>query len=439
MDRRTLIASGALTALFCSARAASRSASPFDPQALQADLEAYDAYGPHRAGGPGDRQTAAWIGERLQEAGFAVETQTFETPYTENRLAEIVRGDARLSLQWQHPGGGGRAAETAGPLRHVRPDDMTAVEPGDLVLLETPKGRWSSLGQPLIARALNALGERGAAGVVLWTRTPSGDPVALNATEKDDAYAFPLAVCGDAAGRVLGDWARDGAQARLIVSEDRSLREARNVIGRRPGTDEKAIVVTTPVSAWFHAAGERGPGVAIFLALAKALPAAAPDASLIFAAFSGHEYANLGGRIFSGTLAPPPEATRLWCHLGAGLAARSWHEIGGRRLAPLSHAEDQRFLLASPDLLDAARAAFAGEAGLADPYPLTPETAAGELTHIARAGYPRAVGAFSAHAYHHSANDRLQTTSGELVAPVARAFFDIIQAGSQELPTRRAD
>ena len=53
-------------------------------------------------------------------------------------------------------------------------------------------------------------------------------------------------------------------------------------------------------------------------------------------------------------------------HLGAAVAARDWHERGAQ-LSPLPSADPQRFLLASGALLNAARAAFAGQPGLEAP------------------------------------------------------------------------
>src|SRR3546814_5218119 len=88
-----------------------------------------------------------------------------------------------------------------------------------------------------------------------------------------------------------------------------------------------------------------------------------PDHDLAFLCNSGHEYENLGAEEALKAAAPKPAETHFWLHLGANLAARDWHE-GLFGLAPLAGTDSQRYLVASPPLLPAARRLFAGLAGL---------------------------------------------------------------------------
>ena len=112
-------------------------------------------------------------------------------------------------------------------------------------------------------------------------------------------------------------------------------------------------------------------------------------------------------------------------HLGAAVAARDWHERGAQ-LSPLPSADPQRFLLASGALLNAARAAFAGQPGLEAPDLAEPQAAAGELGSILRAGYDPVIGIFGAHRFHHVRSDDLRCVAPDLVPPVARAFAQVI-------------
>jgi hypothetical protein len=132
----------------------------------------------------------------------------------------------------------------------------------------------------------------------------------------------------------------------------------------------------------------------------------------------------MGGALFLRERAPKPADIALWVHLGANLAARDWHETG-RGLLPLPSADPQRFLMASQDLIPAARSAFAGLPGFESPYPLAAE-AQGELKEIRAAGYARAVGIFGAHRYHHTRLDDERTVSAALIPPVLTALQTFI-------------
>ena len=192
---------------------------------------------------------------------------------------------------------------------------------------------------------------------------------------------------------------------------------ARNVIARLE-RGPRWIVLSTPLSGWFNAAAERGPGVAIFLALAGRIAHANPCDSIALVATSGHEsgYGGMAAAIDDGLL-PPPDATRLWVHLGAGLAA---FDASGRQ------ADTARYMLATPDAIDATRSAFAGVAGYSKPVTVDRHSAVGETEVIIDRGYARVVGGLSAHYYHHSRRDRADRTSGALILPVAEGFDRLV-------------
>jgi hypothetical protein len=287
-----------------------------------------------------------------------------------------------------------------------------------VLLLLLKEQRHSSVRLSLKGVALDAAQRAGAAAIVIATRGPTGDLIALNADADQPLPPLPIVlVAGRDAARLQAQ-AAAATPARLrIAGAALPPGGARNIIARRE-RGPHWIVISTPVSGWFHATAERGPGVAIFLALAARLAAAAPCDSIALIATSGHEtgYGGMAAALDAGLL-PPPAATRAWVHLGAGLAAYDQDRRG---------AEPARYLLATSTLADAARNAFAGVAGYATPYPLDRQTALGETEVVVARGYPNVVGAVSAHAYHHSRNDRSDRTSGELIAPVAAGFDRLV-------------
>jgi hypothetical protein len=183
-------------------------------------------------------------------------------------------------------------------------------------------------------------------------------------------------------------------------------------------------VVSTPRSGWHVCAGERGPGVAVWLELARWTAASHLPVNLAFIANSGHEYENVGAERMLAELAPKPADTAFWLHLGANVAARDWHEAGGR-LLPLPSADPQRFLVATGNVLAACRTAFAGQPGLEAPYD-TSFGSAGELGPILAAGYGPVAGVYGAHRFHHAASDDARCVEPALVAAAASGFKRLI-------------
>ncbi len=376
------------------------------------------AFGDLRAGGPGDIACGEWLERILQEEGFAVRRQEFQTPYFEPREAVLRTGSLEVPVYPQGivvPSG---SDGVTGPLKVWRGAGDVPDPAGAIVLMVLPHARHSQLAHPALKAAIAPVSAGGAAAIVLVTTGPSGDRILLNADPAGPAWPQPMAVIGPRDARPLLELAGSGASATLITDGEGGARPAFNLIATldRPGP---RIVISTPRSGWGPCMAERGPGIAVFCALARWVPEAFPDHAWTFLVNSGHEYDNLGSHYVIRDGAPPPEETRLWFHLGAGFAARDFHELGGR-LLPLPSADPQRFLVASEALLPDLRAAFTGLPGLESPYPAS-AGAGGELGEILAAGYPRAAGLFAAHRYHHSAADTPDKTAPELILPVLQA------------------
>jgi hypothetical protein len=185
------------------------------------------------------------------------------------------------------------------------------------------------------------------------------------------------------------------------------------------------LIISTPRSGWFTCTGERGPGVAIWLALARWAAARRDGPNITLLCTSGHEFENSGGAAFLQHLAPRNTKTALWVHLGANAATRDWQEMGAAPAIPLPSADPQRYLMATADLASSAGVAFAGQPGLEVIHP-TGRGAAGELTHILSAGYPSVIGVFGGHRFHHAPSDGLQCVSVPLIVSAAEGFQRVI-------------
>src|SRR5262249_16889843 len=117
----------------------------------------------------------------------------------------------------------------------------------------------------LIAAAVKS----GASAAVAITSSPSSEIVALNVTPGIERCAVPVVLAGARDEPLLEKAASKGLAVSLLLNgADEARAEARNVIGRL-SKGEKLIVISTPQSGWFRCAAERGPGIALFLGLAR--------------------------------------------------------------------------------------------------------------------------------------------------------------------------
>jgi hypothetical protein len=386
------------------------------------DVRAYDALGEHRTASDGDVATTRWLERRLGEAGLTTELQRLTAP-----LFKPVQ--CRIELA-----GGAFAAFPAWPPVTTAPDGLEGVlapaEAGDLArkialvrIAYTPGASWAAAGS---GEAVMAAIGKGASAVIAITEGPTGQIIALNTVPGRFQWTAPVVIAGGRNGAALNKAAVDGARVRLVsTGQSIPAAEAANVVGRRPGRG-KTIVVSTPKSGWFHCAGERGSGLAVFLDLAPWLVRHS-DADLLFVATSGHELGYGGGDVFVRS-APPPDQVRLWLHIGANVAVQDVTVADGV-VTGTGRAVGARSLTATDDLAPAARQAFAGLSGYETPRALSAETAVGEVELFHKAGYDHLVGLVGAYALFHTPIDRAEiATTPAILQPLAAACRSLASA-----------
>ena len=417
-DRRTVLAGGlALTA-----------AKPLvtsEVASVDADLRRYIGFGSKQAGGAGDIACGNWLAAELEKAGYAVERQDVSTPYFTPARAELVCGSAKANV-WPQPiviptG----AAGTTGRLVYVDPRGRAHGDlSGAIALVDLPAQRWSTALAKPIREPVTAAFAAGAKAAVIVTNGPTNKIIALNADGRKPMFPGPVALLAPEDAAPFAAAAANGDTATLFVTGEGGRRPAFNLAGRIDRGRGRWLAVSTPRSGWFTCAGERGPGVAVWLQLARWAAEAVRDHDLAFVCNSGHEYEYLGAAEALKAIAPPPERTRFWLHLGANVCARDWHEGTGK---PLPSVDPQRFLAISPALLPLARDVLVGEVGLEAPYS-SAELAAGELVEIIAAGYAPAAGVFGIHRFHHVAGDDGRCVSARSVTGTAARFQRLVEA-----------
>ena len=346
----------------------------------------------------------------LKAAGYDAQPQAFDYPVFEVGLTELRLGDERFDAfpYWTPsptpPGG------VSGPL-------SLAGGPGKIAVVFLGPGSGGALNQPppmAISEAVAA----GSAAVVAATESPLGELAALNRTPKAAPWPAPVILVAGSDGPRLRSAA---GQAATVHLQGRTVPgRAENVIGRRPGRG-KHLVISTPKSGWFHCAGERGSGVAIWLGLARWL-AAATDWNLTVVATSGHEFDGYGGHIFTETLAPKPADTRLWLHIGANVAAYDFVRDEGRSIVRQAGPQAGRLLTCSDALMPLAARAFAGQPGYAEPLDIETRKPPGEIASFQSLGYAPLIGIVSLHALHHTRRDLPDVTGPAMLEPVARGL-----------------
>ena len=425
-DRRTLLKAGLAAPIALqvnSAAAVSRDLTMFGSERLFTDVQSYTEAGNKQSGGEGDRWTADWTAKRLSSAGFEVERQTFDVPWFEASRCDLRLGDITIPLVAQPLAIETGEAGLAAPLRLAEiPERLD----GAIAVVRLPFRRWSSLVDRAAREPLADALARGASGVILITTGPTGEALLLNVPAGHPVSEKPLALLAPRLAAPVIEAARHGAAAKLALRGRGGARAAQNIIGRLVRSGRPWLVVSTPRSGWTDCAGERGPGIAMWLALADWMPRAFPQHSLLFLCNSGHEYENLGASHIADKFGPAPSETAFWLHLGANAAARDYQEMPGR-LLPLPSADPYRFLMTSPEFVTCAREIFKGQPGLEMAYP-SAEGTAGELSEVIKAGYVRHAGIFGAHRHHHAVTDDLSTVTPDPLAATARGVRDLLSA-----------
>ncbi|HZZ30563.1 MAG TPA: hypothetical protein VFE10_01110 [Phenylobacterium sp.] len=416
IDRRQAMLTGLGAATLPAISAHAAGPDPLAGATLYADVKAYSGLGEHRTGTAGDDATTVWLERALKAAGYAVERQGFDYP-----VFELARADLTLD---------GRALESfpywtpvATPSGGITAPLSRAGGPGKIALVDLPRGAGGGLESPPPAQIVSAV-DSGAVAVVAITENALGELAALNRNPKAAAWRVPVLLAAGRDADALKAAAAAGHSLTARLDGVVATRTAHNVIGRRvrPG---KPIVISTPKSGWFHCAGERGAGIAIWLGLARWL-ASSTDHNLVVAAASGHEFDGYGAHHFTQTLAPKPADTRLWVAIGANVAAYDFALEDGQ-IARQPGPQATRTVGCSGSLTPLAGKAFAGQRGYEKPLDLDAHDAPGELATFRKLGYRPLVGLVAGHPLHHTRRDLPDVTDGAMLEPVARGLQTILR------------
>jgi hypothetical protein len=398
---------------------------PLSGTALYRDIERYAGFGLHRYGSQGAEAAMSWIESELSAAGYQVDSQALTMPRQyELDQARLHVGEAVLEAfpHWWLPEDRATFALSA---RLCNESDAT----GKLIWVQLPHDRSAYLNDSHRS-AIHQAAARNPVAIVLTIDNPANDIFTYNANQEDDPWPVPVIVVAARHKALLAKALKDGTAISIDVA-GRYLRNVpgRNLIGRLDGGTSQAIVISTPITSWFASTGERGPGIANFLALARHAARRASDRriskTLVFVATAGHEIGHGGMEHFLRHAAPPPSEVKAWIHLGASNACHQWTQEGEGWRTDGSVDGAARRLVMSASM----HAMVSQQFSHIDAVPfIADKDAIGELRDVKAAGYRDFFGMAGSHRFFHTPTDGPQTTSPAILEPVARAFASALDA-----------
>jgi hypothetical protein len=257
----------------------------FDPAGLYGIVEQYAAFGNHHTGTDADRATTDWLVDLLQNMGGTVERDAYSFDRFVPEASLTVDGQAVPSLPLFYSGTG-------------------EFDTSDFETMQVDAGLVGNAHK--FASALST--SETSTPLVIAIDGPDDLPVQCN--------RVPTALLGRPAVIIAGNWlsqVRGGAHLRFSAHIEPG--ESANVIATFGDPSHPEVMITTPLTGWTPAAGERGTGLAVALTMAAAL---ATQNRVVFSACSGHEIDHVGLRHY---LSTRDLHGRLAVHLGASVAA----------------------------------------------------------------------------------------------------------------------
>lgn len=431
MNRRELLAgAGALTLAACDLQqgsavssAVAPSADPFAGDKLMKDVETYVGFGTHRTGSVGDAATSDWFAKRWRKLGYEIEQTEFPLPNADTTIARLEGGGVALDGFGQPPLAFTPQGGLSAPMALWNPKSPLDVNQKIAVVhLPRPAGTISAM--VAYREAFQKCRDASALGVAAVMSSPSGEPAAIN-TPAEMLMEIPVVMFGEKDKPTVDAMIASKQPAKLVLEGPGGFRNGKNTVARF-GAAGPWVIVSTPQSGWFTCGGERGPGIAMSLALSEWAMARRFPVRFLFVATSGHEWTDAGAHVFHEHHAPDPKDTALWVHLGASFGARQYEETPAG-LKPTDAPNTTRTLMMTNDLIASGQAAFAGHPVIEQPLAADVARSAGEYTLVLKEGYPSSMGFWGANGLFHTPIDGAASTTGAIMEPIVRAIAKVIE------------
>lgn len=383
----------------------------YDSTHIKARIQAFEDFGIHRTGGPGDDQTSQWLVGELKHIGLNPATERFAFPRVEVRRAEVRFGTDTI---FGVPLYDGSFTDTGGIVGELCDDDDPDLF-GKIVLATSAVQRGQEWSERTLHDRIEQLVAAGCIGLIIPQGDGDRDITLRNASRVDTPLPLPTLQISARDHRTLQSQIMIRGEVALEIDAERLRSKASNVTATIDGTEPEMapIGIVTPKSGWYTCAAERGGGIAIFLALAESLAAVRLQRSVHLLASSGHELNFYGIRSYARTNRSDIVDAQAWLHLGSSLGAL----------------ESSPVVAASDEELDAIMMRTLSNQLLEPKRHLKPGPAQdSEVAEISELG-TRYVSFRGRHPYCRSPNDLVaKTVDPEHVATWARASRETISA-----------
>lgn len=254
-------------------------------------VETYASFGDHHTGTDADRRTTAWLGALLERLGATVATDTYAFD--------------RYRCQWELRSG--VDVVPALPLFYSAVGTWSTDEVEVITVPGVVAGSARGL-DPHLGDTAGSIGTSGPTALAIAVDGPAGLVVQCNRVPAV-TFGRPAVVIPS----TMADRVRE--QAHLEFSATTEAAHSANLVAAMGPPGASPVTITTPLTGWTPAAGERGTGLAVALAMALDLSA---DHRVEFVACSGHELDHIGLRHHLDTHVV---TGRPVIHLGASVAA----------------------------------------------------------------------------------------------------------------------
>ena len=280
--------------------------------ALFRSVEEYSRFSHHHTGTGFDRATTRWFRNELRRRGGEVA----QVPFSFDRYRAIwwtqIGGHHVRSIPVFYEGVG-RVSSSEPFVRRVVAQNSSSTVDLDAAIAEA-----QAAGAEMAVFA--TFGAFPMFGV-----SPFGALIAFNREPELHSGLPVLLVSGELAAALEAGPVRAHLAAEIVPDHSENV-----IAWFGGGPVDDPFVLTTPLSGWFTAAGERGTGIAITLELAAALGERFP---VLVLGTSGHELENFGvGRFLEEV---GVGSARAVMHVGASVAAGVPGPTGDLELAPL--------------------------------------------------------------------------------------------------------
>lgn len=372
------------------------------PEDLSAIVREYDAQGWHRTGTDTDMASGRWLHERARALG--VEAKLLDYPFerVDPSVCSLIAGDFTVE--------GYPALDSIlpGPDTVVQAPLSLTDEPGTMHLLR--------IDQHANEHELEAARRGDALAVVAVIEGDAEGFTLINAWNYRAPVGLPVAQLPISTWAELQRLATNRAPVELRIGAVRSPVTIQNVLARVPGTSHimDPLVVLTPRSGWWHCAGERGGGLAVWLELLRLVASRPLAREVVFLATTGHELNFLGAHLFLENDATLASLAHSWLHLGANVGASNTRPVVRASNEELLEAARSSFSGASSDLIQAYQVAVnpPGEAGVVHKF-------GGRFVSLIGAGFP----------LFHSTSDRWPVACDfEAMARIGEAAYALLAA-----------